>query len=91
MQKSADKCEKPDVALALARLEERIVSLVEKVTETCAKIGELEDQIDQISSEFEVRFVTRAEFAPVRSIVYGIVGIILVAVAGAVVALVVRG
>ena len=91
MQKSADKCDKPDVALALARLEERIVFLVEKVTETCAKIGELDDQLDGLSDEFEGKFVSKAEFAPVRSIVYGIVGIILVAVAGAVVALVVRG
>lgn len=90
IQKSEPKGSQPDIAAMMARLEERISFLVTKATETCVQLKDLEDQVAHMVDDFEDRFVLKAEFAPVRSIVYGIVGIILVAVAGAVVALVVK-
>lgn len=39
----------------------------------------------------QTNYVSRDEFEPIKRIVYGVVGLILVAVVGAVVSLVVRG
>jgi hypothetical protein len=45
--------------------------------------------IDEIKAKLEKDYITRIEFEPVRKIVYGMIGIILVAVAGAVITLVI--
>jgi hypothetical protein len=49
----------------------------------------IEHEIAEIKSRMESDFVTAAEFAPVKKVVYGLVGSVLVAVLGAVVGLVV--
>lgn len=59
-----------------------------------SSLGRLEERQANTQRELhEVRqvMVTKAEFAPVRAVIYGMVGTILVAVIGALLAIVVRG
>ena len=46
--------------------------------------------ISEIKSSLRADYVTREEFSPIKSIVYGLVGIVLTSVIGALVALVIR-
>ena len=46
--------------------------------------------IADIKSVLKADYVTRDEFSPIKSIVYGLVGIVLTSVIGALVALVVK-
>lgn len=46
--------------------------------------------ISEIKLTLKTDYVTREEFSPIKSIVYGLVGTILVAVFGALVALVIQ-
>lgn len=53
----------------------------------------IKDSIEYLKKELvslEDRFVTQDQFEPVKQIVYGLVGIVLVSIATAVVALVVK-
>lgn len=54
------------------------------------KLTHADKRIDAVESELADK-VTKDEFGPVKSIVFGLVGLILMAVAGAVVALVLPG
>ena len=59
-----------------------------------SSLGRLEERQASTQRELsEVRqvMVTKAEFAPVRAVIYGMVGTILLAVIGALLAIVVRG
>lgn len=47
-------------------------------------------EIKQAIKDGKNDFVSRAEFAPIRQIVYGLVGLILTAVVGALLALIIR-
>lgn len=46
--------------------------------------------IADIKATIRTDYVTREEFSPIKSIVYGLVGIIMTAVVGALVALVIK-
>lgn len=46
--------------------------------------------ISEIKLTLKTDYVTREEFSPIKSIVYGLVGIVLTSVIGALVALVIR-
>lgn len=48
----------------------------------------IESGFDELRKELKSEYVTKAEFEPVKRVVYGLIGIILVAVVGAIVALV---
>ena len=48
-----------------------------------SELGEIKDTLKNLSSNY----VTKAEFEPVRKLVYGVVGLILVAVVGTVLAI----
>ncbi len=54
----------------------------------------MSEQINEIKVSLENKYVTRVEYestlSPIRNIVYGLVGIILVAVVGALIALVLK-
>lgn len=56
---------------------------------------EINQRIDHLESKIDSNYVTKAEFAaqvaPLKSLVYGLVGLILVAVVGAILSLVVKG
>lgn len=51
--------------------------------------GYIKDGLGKIQSLVENKYVTKTEFEPIKRIVYGMVGLILTAVVGALVALVV--
>jgi len=54
------------------------------------KISNIEGDIKKINEKLEKEYVTVEAFGPVKSIVYGLVSLILVAVVGALIALVIR-
>ena len=49
----------------------------------------LEISVDEVKKNTETNFVTKAEFAPVKQIVYGIISLVVIAVFGALISLVV--
>ena len=51
----------------------------------------IKDEIKVIKELLEKKYVSLAEFKPIRNIVYGMVGMVLVAVFGGLLALVIRG
>ena len=51
----------------------------------------MQSAIEELESKLENKYVTQAEFWPVRTIVYSGAGLILIAVFGGLIALVVRG
>lgn len=53
------------------------------------KLGYVETEVKDITHKLEVGYVTQDQFGPVKSIVYGLVSIILLAVVGALVGLVI--
>lgn len=58
------------------------------------QLDNLTDDVKELKSAFgsmQTKFVTREEFEPIKRLVYGAVGLILVAVVGALIALVVQG
>lgn len=54
-------------------------------------IAYIKVSIDEIKKSLETKYVTRAEFEPVRKITYGAASMILIAFTGAIIALVIRG
>jgi hypothetical protein len=53
-------------------------------------INYIKDKLNSVDQKVSTHYITREEFEPIKKIVYGLVGLILVAVVGAVVSLVVR-
>lgn len=53
-------------------------------------IGYIQRDISQINQKLDHNYVTKEEFAPVKTLVYGMVGLILTAVVGALITLVIR-
>lgn len=56
--------------------------------EILVKLTRLETELKNLTKKTET-FVTKDEFAPIQRLVYGVVGVILVAVVGGIIALVV--
>jgi hypothetical protein len=54
-------------------------------------ISYMKDKLDNVDQKISTHYVSREEFEPIKKIVYGMVGLILVAVVGALVSLVVKG
>lgn len=54
-------------------------------------ISYMKDKLDSVDVKVSTHYVSREEFEPIKKIVYGVVGLILVAVVGALVSLVVKG
>lgn len=50
----------------------------------------IKDAVKTLNDKVDHNYVTKEEFRPVKQIVYGLVGLILVSVVGAVMALIVR-
>lgn len=53
-------------------------------------VKNIEKDVDEIKTKLEKNYVTREEFEPVKKIVYGLVALILIAVVGAMIALVLQ-
>jgi hypothetical protein len=67
------------------------VALMKKDIEYIKKsVDDLSGGVKDVKKNTETNFVTRAEFTPVRQIVYGMVGLLLTAVVGALISLVLR-
>lgn len=64
-------------------LEIKLARIDERTRQTQNVIKEIKEKLDK-------NYVTQDEFRPVRSIVYGLVGLILTAFAGGIVAMVMR-
>jgi hypothetical protein len=51
----------------------------------------IKEKLNAVDTKVSSNYVSKEEFEPIRKIVYGVVSVILIAVVGAVVALVVGG
>lgn len=60
----------------LARIDERVV--------------QLQADVKRLQETMESRFITREEFQPIRLVVYGLVGIVLLSFIGALATLIIR-
>ena len=58
--------------------------------ETRVTIRDVYELIEKLETKMEVNYVNKSEFAPVKSLVYGLVGLVMMAVGTAVVATVIR-
>ena len=67
----------------LARIDERTASILREVSQ-------LRSDLAAHKADARATYVTRAEFRPVRSVIYGLVGLTLTSVGGGVLALVLR-
>jgi len=65
-------------------LTERVATLIERV-------AAVQEDVKEIKTSLKDEYVCNSEFAPVRNVVYSFIGVILLAVIGALVTLVVRG
>lgn len=48
-------------------------------------IGYIKSKVDSIESQVNLKYVTKEEFNPVRNLVYGAAGVMLLAILGAIV------
>ena len=55
------------------------------------KLNFIMQSVKDIKQDLEKNYVTRMEFEPIKKIIYGLIGVILLAVVGAMVALVIKG
>lgn len=53
-------------------------------------IEHIKETLDSLDKKLSLHYITKYEFEPVRNIVYGIVSLVLVAVVGALIALVLQ-
>ena len=78
----------------MARIDERQVQLAQTVRDLRLQITEdsvqLKHAIDQLALTLDAKYVTKTEFTPVRLLVYGLAGTVLLTVITAMLALVVR-
>ena len=69
---------------------EMLARIDERTTSTNAMVLRIDKRVDELESKMDAQFVTQAEFAPIKKLIYGAVGLILVAVMGALITLVVK-
>ena len=67
-------------------LEERMKNLIKTNSDDHNLIIK---QVEEINEKLDKMFVTKSEFDPIKNVVYGMIGLILVAVAGALIRLVI--
>lgn len=76
-------------AVILARLDERTRAMSEQLNGIKRDVESLKVEVDDRLNGLDGQFVTRAEYLPVRALVYGFVGLVLCAVAAGIISLVV--
>ena len=80
-----------DAILGPAKVEaDALLEAIKATTLIKNDIEYIKVDIEDINIKLDSHYVTKEQFEPVRNIVYGMVGIILVAVIGALITLVVR-
>jgi hypothetical protein len=75
---------------SIVRLGERIGFMEEKIKDVKDEVGKLIDALDKYQEKATTLYVTKADFEPIRKLVYGAVGLILVTVLSAFMLLVVK-
>lgn len=70
--------------------EDKKTTIETSVAIILTKVNYIEIEIKEIKSKLERDYVTHDEFEPIRNVVYGLVSLTLLSVAGAVIALVLR-
>ena len=79
-----------DAILGPAKVEaDALLEAIKTTTLIKNDIEYIKTDVEDINAKLDSHYVTKAEFDPVRNIVYGMVGVILLAVIGALVALVI--
>jgi hypothetical protein len=63
---------------------------VSRVPLLCASILRTSKDISDIKKSLDEKYVTKEKFEPIKNLVYGAVGLILVAVVGAILALIIK-
>lgn len=69
--------------------ETRLAVMANNIEYIKSELTEVKGEVKEVKESLEAKYVTQTEFDPVKKIVYGIVGLILTAVVGALVSLVV--
>jgi hypothetical protein len=72
----------------VASVDKRDVELAIAIID--AKLGHIRDDVTEIKDIMRGDYVRREEFKPVKDVIFGLVGVILIAVAGAMVTLVLK-
>ena len=72
-----------NTASALGRIEEKMTALEHQIVD-------LKTQLKDMNEHITAQFVTKVEFAPIKALVFGLVGLILLSVVGALLMLVVK-
>ena len=67
-----------------------ITSITKDIGFIREEMVEIKSNIKEIKDNIKVGYVTKDEFAPIKNVVYGLVGLILTAVVVALISLVVR-
>lgn len=65
-------------------------SLETKIEVALEQLRRLREDIKDLDDKISKNYITKVEFEPIKRVVYGIVSLILVSVAGAVMALVIK-
>jgi hypothetical protein len=78
----------PTAEERLARIESKQLDCVELQKD---RFTQIQASLATLDLKLETKFVSQTEFRPVRNIVYGMVGIIMVAVLAAVINSIIRG
>ena len=68
----------------------KLAVMSEKMKNIENDISEIKLGINELIKKMDEKFVTKNEFTPIKQIVYGFVGLIVVAVIGALISLVVK-
>jgi len=67
----------------------KVAVMAEQVKNIQKDVGSINGKMDELANKIDNHYVTKDEFNPVKSVVYGLVATILIAVLGAIVGLVV--
>lgn len=90
---SIDRSEQSTIQIdthSIVRLSERIGFIEEKIKDVRDEVGKLIAALDKYQEKATTLYVTKADFEPIRKLVYGAVGFILVTVLSAFMLLVVK-
>ena len=71
-------------------IKELTMKTKENIEVIVVKLENIQEDVRDIKRQLEGNYVTRDQFEPIRKIVYGMVSVILLAVVGALVAIVVQ-
>ena len=78
------------VIAALERKAAEDVGRAREIEKLTGIISSVEKKVDHVTDMIEKNYITRAEFSPVKTICYGLVGLIVSGVVGALLTLIIR-